>query len=160
MTCLFTLLILICRAFVSLALLDIALHNTHNHSNTPQDLKRKAKDQGRRDENLKIKENPKPLISKFWYWILYGFSLSFKENCPWQTHIHSNQVIIEPLWLRYDKPYVLSSKTALCPIHVNTTTDKTSTWFVVSRRKCAKQVCLSVFDFIKTLVYLKRSHTK
>ncbi len=65
MTSLFTLLILICRAFLSLAVLNIAPHNTQNHRNTPQDLKREAQEEGRRDENLKIKENQKPLISLF-----------------------------------------------------------------------------------------------
>jgi hypothetical protein len=45
---------------------DIDPHNTHNHRNTPQDLKREVQEEGRRDENLKIKENKKPLISLFW----------------------------------------------------------------------------------------------
>ena len=69
-------LILICRAFLSLALQDISIDNTHKHRNTTKGLKIKAKATHTRDENLKSKTNIKLLY--FCLEFCIGFSLSFK----------------------------------------------------------------------------------
>jgi hypothetical protein len=71
MPCLSLFLMLICRAFPSLALLDIPLDNTHKDRNTPRYLKTKAKAKGRRDENLKSRKNAKSIYPCLLSWVMY-----------------------------------------------------------------------------------------
>jgi hypothetical protein len=67
----------VCRAFLSIALVDIPLDNTPKDRNTPGDLKTIEKGKGRRDENLNLRKNENSLNPVFLNWFMYVIGSSF-----------------------------------------------------------------------------------